>query len=425
MQRQTTIIEFEVTIMNYSMVASHAKWPQVDDVIFALSVKAKEASAKYGADKVINSTIGSLRDDNGDLICLKTVYDELRSLPDSSLADYAPLAGQPAFLEAVIDRCFKEYRPDAFIKAVATPGGTGSIRHAAYNYTNPGDSILISDWHWKPYNIIAEEYGRSVLNYELLDDKNNFNMASFKENFEKLLKKQKRIVTVINTPAQNPTGYSLSDSEWEGVLDIVKANAADKDNKIVILIDTAYMDFAGEGDERKSFFKQFSNLPDNVMIIVAYSLSKSYTMYGQRVGAAICITSVKEIAEEFHFSCSHSARANWSNCNKGAMEVMVKITKDANKLRAYEEEISKHKSMLKRRADAFVKASKEAGLDTLPYKDGFFISIPCENSKKISDELVKENIFLVPLKQGLRFAVCAVSEEKCKRAPTIIKKAMA
>ena len=51
----------------------------------------------------------------------------------------------------------------------------------------------------------------------------------------------------------------------------------------------------------------------------------------------------------------------------------------------------------------------------------FFISIPCENPKEVCEELTKENLYLVPLKMGLRFAVCAVSKEKCMKAPKIIK----
>jgi aromatic-amino-acid transaminase len=52
------------------------------------------------------------------------------------------------------------------------------------------------------------------------------------------------------------------------------------------------------------------------------------------------------------------------------------------------------------------------------------VSIPCNDAKGASDELIRENLFMVSLKKGLRFAVCAVSEEKCKLAPAIIKKVL-
>lgn len=410
--------------MTINMVADHARWPKKDDPIFGLAAKAKEAIKTYGKDKVIDSTLGALADDEGNLICMDTVYSELKSLPNAEIAAYAQVAGQPDYLEAVQEACFRDYRPDAYIRAVATPGGTGSVKHAITNYTNPGDSILVCDWFWSPYVTISEEIGRTVSFYTFFNEKNEFNIESFKENFESLLKKQKRLVTVINTPANNPTGYSLSDEEWDMVLDIAKENAKNPEYKIVILVDVAYIDFAGIGLERRKFFTKFSNLPDNIFIMVGYSMSKGYTMYGLRSGAAIGISSNKDIAEEFYYSCMHSNRANWSNGTRGAMSVMTHIANDPVKLKAYEEEKTKYKNMLRKRAEAFVEASKEVGLEILPYRDGFFVSIPCSNASKISEELIKENMFVVALKKGLRFAVCAVSEEKCKISPAIIKRVM-
>ena len=72
----------------------------------------------------------------------------------------------------------------------------------------------------------------------------------------------------------------------------------------------------------------------------------------------------------------------------------------------------------------FVEGAKECGLEILPYRDGFFTSIPCDNPMKACEELAKENLYLVPLKMGLRFAVCAVEESKCKKAPAIIKEVL-
>ncbi|MDI9495396.1 MAG: aminotransferase class I/II-fold pyridoxal phosphate-dependent enzyme [Bacillota bacterium] len=410
--------------MAFNMVAGHAKWPKVNDAIFGLAAKAKEAIDKYGKENVIDSTLGALVDDKGDLICLNTVYQELKSMPDAAIAAYAQVAGQPDFLETVPNICFGKYRPDAHIRAVATPGGTGSVRHSIYNYTEPGDSILISDWFWSPYITISEEYGRKATTFELFNSKNEFNMESFKEKFEELLNKQKRLVTILNTPANNPTGYSLSDEEWDEVLNLAKENAKDPENRIIIVVDCAYIDYAGIGDERRKFFAKFSGLPKNILIIAAFSMSKGYTMYGMRSGAAICISSDEEIAEEFYYSCLHSNRANWSNGTRAAMEIMTRIAKDPEKTKAYEAEVKEAKMMLRKRADAFVKGAKEAGLEILPYRDGFFVSIPCKDAKKASDELIKENLFVVALKKGLRFAVCAVSEEKCKTAPAIIKKVL-
>lgn len=71
------------------------KWPKENDIIFSLSERAQAAEAQYGKDKVINATIGALMDDNGKLIAMKTVYDQLKSLPNEEISAYASIGGQP------------------------------------------------------------------------------------------------------------------------------------------------------------------------------------------------------------------------------------------------------------------------------------------------------------------------------------------
>lgn len=406
------------------MVAAHAEWPFEDDPIFGLAKRAKEAIAKFGKENVIDSTLGTLVDDNGNIICFDAVFDELKSLPNSEIAAYAQVAGQADYLEKLPDVCFMGNRPDAFIKAVATPGGSGAVRHAFWNYTNPGDTVICGDWFWSPYRTMADEFGRKLEVYPLFNENGGYNVKEFKSTFERVLGEQKRILTIFNTPANNPTGYSISDEEWDELLAIMLESAKDKENKITILLDVAYIDYAGQGDERRKFFKKFSNLPSNIFVMIAYSMSKGYTMYGMRSGAAIGISSSKEIADEFYFTLSHSNRSNWSNGVRSAMKVFSNIWSDDTKSKKYLEELGKTKTLLTERAKAFVDASKEVGLEILPYRDGFFVTIPCSNAKEISEKLIEENVFAVPLKKGLRFAVCAVPANQCAKAPAMIKKAM-
>lgn len=410
--------------MELRMTAKHAQWPRENDPIFAIAGRAKEAQDKFGKDKVIDATIGALVDDEGALICMESVYGVLKNLPDAKIAAYAALAGQPDFLAAVEKACFREFRPDAHIRTVATPGGTGAVKHAVWGYTNPGDKILVSDWFWSAYSTIAGDVGRSLTHHRLFNEKGGFNIESFKESFDALADEQGRVLTIINSPAQNPTGYSLSDEEWDQVLEVMKAKAQDSEKRLILFVDTAYIDFAGEGMERRAFFRKFSGLPENILVIVGYSMSKGYTMYGLRSGAAIGISSNEDVAEDFYYACLHAGRANWSNGTRCAMEVMSEIENDPAKLEVYSKELLKYKNMLRARAAAFVKASEEVGLEILPYRDGFFTSIPHENPKAVVEKLTEYNIFAVPLKMGVRFAVCAVSEENCAKAPAIIKKAI-
>lgn len=407
--------------MKLSMVADHARWPRENDIIFNLSERAQKSSKEIGEEKVINATIGALMDDDGNLITIKNVYDQFKTLPNDEIAAYASIAGQDDYKEAVKKVCFAGNDPEGYIRVVASPGGSGAIKLAVWNYTNKDDVILTSDWYWSPYSIIGEEVGRGVENFKLFNDKGEFNIESFKEKFREIIDKQGNIFTIINSPGHNPTGYTVSDKEWDQILDFSKEVAKDKNKKIVLFIDVAYIDYVRDDVASRKFFKKFGNLPENILTIVGFSMSKGFTAYGMRMGAAIGISSNEDIAEEFYFSLLHSCRANWSNCNRGAMSTLTHIVEDEEKFKSYKEEKNKYKNMLVKRAKAFVQGAKDVQLEILPYRDGFFISIPCDNPKVICEELTKENLYLIPLKMGLRFAVCAVSEEKCKKAPKIIK----
>lgn len=406
------------------MVAKHAKWPAKADAIFAIAGKAQEAITKYGKENVTNSTLGALMDDDGKLIAFDSVFGVLKDMPNEEIAAYAPIAGMPKYLEAVEETFFAGYKPDAHIRVVATPGGTGALKVAMWNYTEEGDEILTSDWFWSPYTTITEEAGRTISTFKLFTDEGNFNVEDFKKRFKEILNKQDRLMAIINTPAQNPTGYSVSDSEWDEILAFVKEEAKNPDKKIILLVDTAYIDFAGEEDEKRAFFTKFSNLPDNLFVMAAFSTSKGYTMYGLRLGALIGMSSNEEIADEFRVSSLHSGRANWSNGNRGGMNVVAEIFNDKDLLEKYTVEKNEWKGILRRRAEAFVEASEVVGLELLPYRDGFFVSLPCDKPYEISAALTEKNIFMVPLGKGIRFAVCAVSEEKCRKAPKIIKEVM-
>ena len=392
--------------MSFSLAASHAKGKFATDNIFGANAAAVQAEAKVGKEKVVNATIGAILDDEGVLACLPTVEKVFRALPTVDLVRYSPISGQPAFLQAAIDMTLGEHKPEAYMDAVATAGGCGVIHHAIWNYTELGDTVLTSDWYWGPYSVLCQDALRKLDTFQLFDEKQNFNIASFKEQVEKLLQIQDSLLIIINTPAHNPTGYSLSEGDWAQVLDVCKLY---KNKKISILVDIAYIDYAGEKNDTRKFMKQFSGLPSNIFMMFAFSMSKGYTMYGQRTGAIIGLSANKEIITEFTAVNKYTSRATWSNINRGAMTVLTKIQQDKSLLSQFEKERAAYYSMIRDRAAIFMKEATECGLLALPYKAGFFLSIPSSDPGAVCNKLHDDLIFAVPLKLGVRIAVCAVS----------------
>ena len=393
-----------------------------EDKIFGINNRAKAMIAREGKEKVVNATIGALLDDDGELIVLSSVNDVFKNLSPKEFAEYAPISGTPEFKKAVKQDALRGYEPKGFVEASATPGGTGAIRNTIANYTDRGDSVLVADWYWSPYGTIAAEQGRKVETFTFFNDERKFNAEDFRAKAESLLSKQQRLVIILNTPAHNPTGYSLTTEDWNNVKAVLESLPADK--KITLLVDTAYIDFAGDEEEYRSFLPILEEMPENVLTLISHSLSKAYTLYGMRCGALICLAKTEEIAEEFKRVCEFSSRASWSNCARAPQAILSKIYSDPELKAKVFEERQGYREMLLRRGRAFEKAAAECGLEMVPFDAGFFASIPCSNPDEVAARLEKEGIFLVPLAKGLRVSLASVSEEVCCSLPARILAAM-
>ena len=410
--------------MANTVAASHSIGKVATDKIFGANALAVKAVAQFGKEKVTNATIGALLDDNEQLVCLPTVEKVYRSVPITEVINYAPIAGLPDYLNAAMDHVFGESRPDAFIKAVATSGGSGVLHHAIWNYTELHDTVLTTDWYWGPYKVLCEEVLRKLDTFSLFNEKTQFNTPAFESKISALLAKQNNLLVILNTPAHNPTGYTVTDAEWDGIIDVLKTAAKNPVKKITVVVDIAYLDFSGERNTCRKFFSKLGKMPANLLFIVGFSMSKSFTMYGQRVGAMIGVSSDADVIKEFEDINQYSSRATWSNINRGVMRMMAMICADKALYAQVEEERAGFYQLIKRRADIFTQEAVAANLTMLPYSGGYFLTVPATCPDAVAENLNAENIFAVALGKGIRIAVCAVPTEKIKGMAGKIKIAM-
>ena len=398
----------------YSVAAPHAKGKCAEDNIFAANNRAIALAKEIGAENVVNATVGSILDEDGSLVVLDVVKEEFKNLTPGEICAYAPIQGYRAFLDDCIDQCFGASRPAGYIDACSTPGGTGVLHHVVHNYSEVGDEVLISDWHWGAYDSLIDDNNRKVRTFSLLTPEGHFDASDFKAKVDEILSKQDNLVIILNGIANNPTGYCLSVSEWQSAVDVLTEAAKDETKRIVLIPDVAYLDYSGEKEECRKFFTVFGGLPRNILVVCAYTLSKGFTMYGQRMGAMIGISSDKDVIKEFVDINQYASRASWSNCNSAAQNVMIRICEDPEKIRKLDAERAKYFQLIQDRAAIFMKEAKEEGVKFVPYISGFFITIPVTHSQEVCDYLEKENAFMVPLAKGIRLAVCSVPLAKMK-----------
>ena len=395
-----------------SLAASHSKGKFATDKIFGAAAAANKAAQQFGKDNVTNATIGAILDDQENLVILPAVEKAWRALPMNEVANYAPIAGLPEFLDAAIELTFADNRPDAYIKAVATAGGSGVLHHVIWNYSEIGDTILTSDWYWGPYNVLCQEALRKLDTFTLFDEQLKFNFPAFEAKVKALLERQNNLVMILNTPAHNPTGYSLTDSEWEQVIGFLVECAKNQSKVIVPVVDIAYLDYAGEKNAARAFMKKLGGLPANILPIMAFSMSKGYTMYGQRTGAMIGVSSSQQIIKEFEDINQYTSRATWSNINRGCMRMLANIMSDKAQQTQMEQERDVYYRLIQDRAAIFTREAQEVNLKMLPFVAGFFITVPAANPDAVCNKLHEDNIFAVPLGKGVRIAVCAVATKK-------------
>ncbi len=406
-----------------TMAASHAANKKLRDAIFGAAAACNKAAEKYGKDKVVNATIGMMMKDDGSLAVLPTVEKVYRSLTAEDLFRYAPITGLADYLVEAEKLVFADNRPDGYIASCATAGGTGAIHHAIANYAERGTKVLTSDWFWGTYNVICNECGCKLTNFALVDEANNFNIADYANKVAELYKAQDSLLVILNTPAQNPTGFSLTEEDWDQVLALAKKYAS-QGKKMSILVDIAYIDFAGEKNETRHFMRKFSNLPENVLVMFAFSMSKGYTAYGQRTGALVAVSSSEQVITEFQDINKYTSRATWSNINRAAMTTLVRIQKDDSLRAQYEAERDNFYQTIRKRAEVFMTEAQECNLPALPYKGGFFLAVPAADPQAVCNKLYDDLIFAVPLKKGVRVAACCVPKAKMHGVAAKVMKAM-
>ncbi len=376
-----------------------------NDPIFALSEEARDKIS--AGERVIDATLGCLFGDDGNLLVVNC-WDEVASKVDPrKISGYAPISGLTDFNNAIISDTFDGYDNLKEISvASATPGGTGAVTSSIVNFLKPGETLISPHLYWGPYKTISKLNGRNLETYKMFTDELNFNIGGLDESLEGTIKTNKRTLVVINSPCNNPTGYSLNSEEWDGVGDILLNYS--KKSKISLVIDLAYFKF---GPKNNHWLKVLEKIVDDVQVLVAWSGSKSFTKYGSRVGGIIALNSNANSREDLRRAFSYSSRGTWSNCNHLGQFIATKLMTNPRYINQVESERDAIISLLQERVDVFNKEASKYGLIYPRYEGGFFVTVFCKNPQEVARRMREKNVYLIPVKDGVRVGLCSVSSK--------------
>lgn len=391
-----------------------------DDPIFALNSEAKARQA--AGEKIVNATVGALLDDEGKVATLEGVVQALRDVAPTTAAAYAPIAGSGDFLKGVTRDLFGDRLIAKWATAVATPGGTGALRHAIANFLEPKQALLTSSFYWGPYKTLADEGDRELATFRMFDEAGKLDLAAFRTALAGQLATQRRALVFLNSPCHNPTGYSFDAGEWRALRETVEELSSA--GPITLCLDIAYARF-GDPASFAVMLEEMTALPPKVLITFAWSASKTFLQYGLRVGALVALHPDDDERRRIQNALSYSCRGTWSNVNAGGMAGLSSILNDKVRTAVVDRQREACVDLLGRRVARWNELASKAGLRYPRYDGGFFTTVFTPDAFGAAEKLKAAGVFVVPQQGALRIALCSVAERDVERMVDAVVKSIA
>ncbi|MGF6496140.1 aromatic-amino-acid transaminase [Luteibacter sp. 621] len=308
------------------------------------------------ADKV-NLGVGVYYDANGHVPLLRAVREAEKARLEAQLPrGYLPIDGIALYDSAVQKLLFGAESPLLADRRVVTAqalGGTGALKVGAdfLKRLNPDVPVAISNPSWENHRALFESAGFNVVDYPYYD------AATHGVDVEGMLaglaKLPKGSVVVLHACCHNPTGVDLAEADWKRVIEAVRTHG------LVPFLDIAYQGF-GDGIEADAVAVRLFAQAD-VPFFVASSFSKSFSLYGERVGALSIVTGSHDEAVRVQSQLKRVIRTNYSNPpTHGAAVVSAVLNHEA--LRAtWETELGEMRERIRAMRRGLVERLAKAG----------------------------------------------------------------
>ena len=306
----------------------------------------------------VNLGVGVYYDDKGKLPLLNCVQAAEKQMMESPKPrGYLPIDGIAAYDAAVKALVFGADSEPVKSARVATAqgiGGTGGLKIGAdfLKKLSPDAKVLISDPSWENHRGLFTQAGFVVETHPYYDaEKRGVNFDGM---LAALNAAVPGTIVVLHACCHNPTGYDITAAQWDQVIAAVKARG------LTPFLDMAYQGFGHGITEDGAVIGKFVDAGLN--FLVSTSFSKSFSLYGERVGALSVLCASKEEAERVLSQLKLVIRTNYSNpqIHGGTVVAMVLNTPD---LRAqWEQELAEMRVRIKAMRQKLVDGLKAAGV---------------------------------------------------------------
>jgi len=316
---------------------------------------------QFAADnnpKKVNLGVGVYYDDNGKLPLLACVQKAEQAMMEKpSARGYLPIDGIAAYDAAVQTLVFGAQSPSVQSKRVATVqclGGTGGLKVGAdfLKRLNPQAKVLISDPSWENHKALFTQAGFDVQAYPYYD------AQALGVNFPKMLASlasaEPGTIVVLHACCHNPTGYDITPSQWQQVVEIVKSKG------LTAFLDMAYQGFGHGIAEDGAVIDLF--VQAGLSFFVATSFSKSFSLYGERVGALSVHCETADEAAKVLSQLKIAIRTNYSNPPIHGGSVVAAVLNNPEWRSLWESELAGMRVRIKDMRQKLVEGLKAAGV---------------------------------------------------------------
>jgi len=316
---------------------------------------------QFAADsnpKKVNLGVGVYYDDNGKLPLLACVQKAEQAMMEKpSARGYLPIDGIAAYDSAVQALVFGAQSPSVQAKRVATVqclGGTGGLKVGAdfLKRLNPQAKVLISDPSWENHKALFTQAGFDVQAYPYYDAQALG--VDFPKMLASLASAEPGSIVVLHACCHNPTGYDITSSQWKQVVETVKAKG------LTAFLDMAYQGFGHGIAEVGAVIDLF--VQAGLSFFVATSFSKSFSLYGERVGALSVHCETADEAAKVLSQLKIAIRTNYSNPPIHGGSVVAAVLNNPEWRRLWEGELAEMRVRIKEMRQKLVEGLKAAGV---------------------------------------------------------------
>ena len=284
----------------------------------------------------VNLGVGVYFNDEGKIPLLGAVKAaEKARMEAAPPRGYQPIEGAAAYDQAVQNLIFgkdSQLLADGRAVTIQALGGTGALKVGAdfLKRLNPNAKVLISDPSWENHRALFESAGFEVGTYSYYDAATRG--VNFSGMMADLAGSPAGTVVVLHACCHNPTGADLTDAQWDDVV------AVCRDKNLVPFLDMAYQGFADGIDADAVAVRAF--IKSGLQFFVSSSFSKSFSLYGERVGALSIVTAAKEESGRVMSQVKRVIRTNYSNPPTHGGAVVAAVLSSPELRQQWEDELA-------------------------------------------------------------------------------------